>query len=533
MKAKHILSSALIALLFSTSSCRKGGQCEDGFFGLDRIKQTSDQKDPLAKNSFQDAMSCTVTTYEWEPEVENFLLLNPNDAIYPGAILGASTLSDGGYASIGGDRAPINISVDLQGISNASVEAPSGKLSDVRNAINELLNQEITGSQPARLESTRQRVHSKDQLKAAVGVKADGSWGSVAASFEYNNTEVNTMELVKFSQIYYTVNVDRPDNPSDFWTSCPDESVFKGDVPVYVSEVKYGRMALFMINSTLSATAVKAGLDASFGVYGTDINIETDYEKERLMENSDIYVKVMGGNSANGAITAVGELDEFFNYITEGAEYSSQNRGVPISYTLRFVDDNSIAKIITATEYTVRECEVLDENQHSEIPDPINDVVCAAKVLGDDKIGDDKKVFYTFDSELRISSDGKSILADISYEIQEHDDDTKGLGELNGVEVMTAPPGKIFIEIDDQSRDFSATGSIDGAVGSQIINFGDTPHASVSGTSGGNSIASIRILTNPTGSNNNLKESSNTCSAVYAHLSNVTFNNIITVLQEE
>lgn len=41
---------------------------------------------------------------------------------------------------------------------------------------------------------------------------------------------------------------------------------------------------------------------------------------------------------------------------TAGGNYSADSPGAPLAYTLRYLCDNSIAKIALAAEYTVREC---------------------------------------------------------------------------------------------------------------------------------------------------------------------------------
>ncbi len=542
------LSSALV--IFSSSCRKKSGACEDGFFGLDRIVQPNVQQTPQAVGQPQDlddGLNCTVQTYKWSPSVEEFLLLNPHDAIYPGAILGANSLTDGSFSSIGGERAPIDLSITLQGVNQTKITAPSGKLSDVNQAITDLLNQQLTGSEPAKYEYSEERVHSTEYLMAHVGASASGGWGEVNASFDYENTEQFTKYLVNFKQVYYTVNIDRPDDPSDFWVECPDESVFNGDVPVYVSSVKYGRMGLLMIESSLSSTTIEAHLDAAFSIATTDVAVDADFRMEQLLENSNIDIKIIGGNSTS-AIQSINGIDAFRDYILNGAEYSIDSRGEPLAYTLKFIDDNSTARIITATEYDVRECEVLEQNQLLVDLDPILDQICPLyfhQSGGDNKMGSGDNVDFDFSCRLEINVQDESQLhavLDVSAdEVNNSGGYDPTAGEITGVKkvVYTAPAGYRIIEINSDQELNNFHGRFNGEVSAVVVKYNEdgapaaqsvNPDAVTGVIGSGLSVDKLSILSNPNGSDNQF--STGSCTTTNVHVKDIFFKPVVVTLEE-
>lgn len=46
-------------------------------------------------------------------------------------------------------------------------------------------------------------------------------------------------------------------------------------------------------------------------------------------------------------------------YLLEGANFNLSSPGVPLSYTLKFVKDNSVAKLVNYDKFTIRECTIV------------------------------------------------------------------------------------------------------------------------------------------------------------------------------
>jgi thiol-activated cytolysin len=64
-------------------------------------------------------------------------------------------------------------------------------------------------------------------------------------------------------------------------------------------------------------------------------------------------VYVLGGSGGDAGF-AINGFDDFKKYINEGGSFSKESPGSPISYKLRYIHDNSIAKVVFAASYPIR-----------------------------------------------------------------------------------------------------------------------------------------------------------------------------------
>jgi len=176
-----------------------------------------------------------------------------SDSLWPGAIVGADSVLTGLFTQMVLPRAPERISVSLENLGGgktAEIKDPS--LSSYRDALASILDAEITGSTPANLYSEIEQVHSEEQLNMALGVQA--SWGlgvaSLKTSFSFSKKEVRSRYLVKYTQAYYTVDLDAPQSPAALLNPNVTLNDVKSQMdetkpPVYVSSITYGRMVVF------------------------------------------------------------------------------------------------------------------------------------------------------------------------------------------------------------------------------------------------------------------------------------------------
>src|SRR4051812_25594611 len=156
--------------------------------------------------------SCTTQDLKETRQYDRIVAYAANsDAMYPGAIVGADSVMTGLFTQVVLPRAPATISVSLEnlgGSKQAVIAAPS--LSAYRDAVSSILDAEITGSTAANLYSEIEEVHSEKQLSMALGVQA--SWGlgvaSLKSSFDFSNRNVMSRYVVRYTQTYYTVDLD-------------------------------------------------------------------------------------------------------------------------------------------------------------------------------------------------------------------------------------------------------------------------------------------------------------------------------------
>ena len=334
----------------------------------------------------------------------------------PGGLLKIESISDGSYIPLVGDRTPATFSISLTGINGSpKFTVEDFSLSNLRSAVNDLLNQEITGNTPAYISFEIQEIFSSEQLKVAVGGGYKSPGVKVSGNFNWGNNAVKSRFLVKFTQVYYTIDMDIPEKPSDLFHVVPDHISFGSYSPGYVSSVKYGRMALFTVESSEESSEMSSALQASFNGFVASGNIDISHGQQSVLNSSSIKAFIVGGD-ATEAVNAVGGVDGLMQYLTQGGNFSSQSKAAPLSYTMRFLKDNSIARVVLSSEYTIRNCEPLPTDTWQKKPFDENPYfICPDHVLGDDDWGG--KVEAKGDVELEI--DGQNIVADVDITFTE------------------------------------------------------------------------------------------------------------------
>ena len=369
-----------IGVLVFAGCGSSGGGGDDSLVDSQKIDENIaalyhlDQIEPFDEQPSGDAVSktyelegrtyeCSEQEYNVAAEYDEQLTLNPTtDILWPGAILDGATIDTGEYVPIVAARKPITISVSLVNIAGSKMRTVKDpKLSTMRNAIAEILGQDVTGATEARVTFEIVDVYSESQLDLAVGVTYKNGLNSVKNQFDFSNTEILSRTLVKFLQVYYTIDVDLPEKPSDLF----DQSVswetldkhISGQVsPMYVSTISYGRMALFSLESTYSSTQVHNALQASIAAINT--NVSVDMTHKSVLTESTMKATIIGG-SGQQAVQAVNGFDGLKEYMTSGGNYDKNTAAAPLAYKMRYLSDNGTCRIVMAQNYVVKSCNEL------------------------------------------------------------------------------------------------------------------------------------------------------------------------------
>lgn len=307
--------------------------------------------------------SCTQQNLQETRQFDKIVAYAANsDSMYPGALIGADSVLTGLFTQQVLDRAPATISVSLEnlgGKKSATIENPS--LSSYREALTGVLQQEITGSTPANQSSEIEEVHSKEQLDMALGVQA--SWGlgvaSLKTSFDWSKQETRSRYVVKFTQAYYTVDLDAPQSPSALLAPTVQLADVQAKMdeqhpPVYVSSVTYGRMVLFTFESEYSSQEMGAALEFAYRG-GVDVKGDVSINYKEMLSKSKITAFILGGD-AGTAVTTIDSYDKLIAFIKSGGNYTRESPGAPIAYKLNYLKDNSPARMSFTTDYTVKDC---------------------------------------------------------------------------------------------------------------------------------------------------------------------------------
>lgn len=367
--------SAIVFLIFLLISCGENLDLET-FDEQVNMLETFDQPSELSmaevlsqttpeQDSNNPGYECYTTKYMAAPGFDELLALDPtSDVIFPGAMLEGNSIPTGEYIPINVDRAPITLSISLQNLSGSPIiEIENPKLSTVRAGIKSILDQDVLSATPAKINFEITEVYSQEHLNIALGANYRAAGNSIQSSFDFNSSQYNNKFVLKYLQVYYTIDMDSPEKASDLFNNIPDVSDLGSTSPVYVSSMAYGRMVLYTIETNSSKTEVNAAFNATFSSGGADI--EGGYKS--IIEESNIKALVIGGSGASASQSIQGP-SEIYNFIAEGGDYSKDSPGAPLSYKLRFIKKGTpVARVVLSSEYDIRTCEFVSPTYKMKI----------------------------------------------------------------------------------------------------------------------------------------------------------------------
>jgi ribosomal protein L7Ae-like RNA K-turn-binding protein len=310
-------------------------------------------------------MICTTQKYQASASFDLNFLTNPTqNAIYPGALIYAEDLANGKYNNIktGKDCAPITISTSIAVFGSPMLKVENPSLATVRDGMTNIMINQERGDIDIQANFEIFEVSSKEELSLALGGHFESASATVNASFNYDKKSEMSMKVVKFAQIYYSMDIDPPSSPEDVFTNPKDaiEVMNSGKTPLYVSSITYGRIAYFFMKTKLTSEEIAAHIDGEYTgsvTVGGEVDLASSIEKGE----TKISALIIGGDGKED-IEAVTGYDGFIQMLKTGGKLSPSSLGVPVSYVLRFLSDNSVARVNLATSYVKRTCEPVKSN---------------------------------------------------------------------------------------------------------------------------------------------------------------------------
>jgi hypothetical protein len=287
-----------------------------------------------------------------------------SEILYLGSLIQGSGYI-GGLGSIKSlpiyQRAPLSISISFQMAGNSrDVENPD--LTSVNEAIGDLVETaqntgHVSGSS---IYYDKRICYSVEQTALALGLSFKYMAGSARTQLQYQSTSETSTVSAYFVQKMFTVSMGIPQRPSDLFSSeftqeLLNEQINLGrigpdNLPVYVSNIVYGRMMMLTMTSTYNETEIKAALEASY--YGIGGSVSAEHLT--ILQNSQIKMVTIGGEQTAALnYLKTGQLGEFFK------DDAPLTTAVPISYTLRNLGDNDIACVSETTDYDMVQNEIV------------------------------------------------------------------------------------------------------------------------------------------------------------------------------
>lgn len=334
-------------------------------------------KSPQVINAPQDTLinqdkkqfACTTTEYSLTSVPEKFVALNPNaDVLWPGEIVQGRSIAAGILDPVPVKRAPGTVTLTLVtgGENRFSEKVVEPNLSSMTQAQNMILSK-FEDNTPAKFSYRFTKVYSMEQLAVSLDANVSSVNWALSSTFDFNKSDIKNRILVEFTQEYYTMAYQPPQGAKDIFheTVTTDELAPYMSIdnpPMYVASVTYGRIFYYLFETTSSMTELEAAVAGTYQG-GVSVDGEVNTRHQKVINNCTIRSYGLGGNAQSAIEAATGDqyarLKKVMQFLQEGAHFSPQNPGVPISYTLRNVNDASQVKLALTTSYTARDCAVL------------------------------------------------------------------------------------------------------------------------------------------------------------------------------
>jgi hypothetical protein len=322
---------------------------------------------------------CEVTPYTVTRNPQDIVMYSPNQSIvFPGAFIQGVSHRDGLGSLLPliiDERAPINVSIPAIQTGTNFRQVSAVDQAHVASAVGDIIGSAVENGLQASSSIFWHMETYNSQQQFALSFNASGRYLGFEASAGggINRNSSETTVSAHFYQKMFTVVVAPPSTPggwfrSDFTPAKLQQQVSLNrigptNLPVYIGEVVYGRMMMFSITSTASATEIQATINASYStlVGGGSGGLST--RQQKILSESKIEITSVGGNdSATIAMIRSGNWSQYF---TSSAPLSTAE---PLSYTFYNVGDNSVASVTEATTYNVRTCAEAGAGQFDFLP---------------------------------------------------------------------------------------------------------------------------------------------------------------------
>ena len=295
----------------------------------------------------------------------DFAVLDPLPTIlWPGSFIqGKSIRGKGGFTAIPyiAKRQPGRISLQVTSGEKSLGTAGEGlwyeevqemRENEVAQAQSRLVRHWLESGAPASTSYTMQIVHSPEEAMIASGVDLDKSGGKLKTFLSSGFDKKKSHVLVKLYHRFYTLSYEDPEGGGKgaFMSTIEQSDLAPytraGNPICYVSSVSYGRAYYFLYESSESAYDLLDALSTSFKSFLDERRVESSVIKGirvRMLEQ---------GSSTNAGQGTVISPEKVFKLLEEGAQPSSKDVGVPISFTLKHLYDGQPVRMSNSLSYS-------------------------------------------------------------------------------------------------------------------------------------------------------------------------------------
>ncbi|MFW5707231.1 MAG: thiol-activated cytolysin family protein [Bacteroidota bacterium] len=312
--------------------------------------------------------SCQVQPFTLTDNPEQIVMYSPDrELLYAGALIQGKSHRDGLGSLLGlpiAERSPLRVSIP--GLANddnfRTIDNPNQATVD--QAIGSMIgNATASGlSTPSSITFKMETYYSEKQSALQMGISGRYLGFESSASGSIDQQQSETTVTAQFYQKMYEVVVEAPQSPGDFFSDDFTEEKLQQQInlgrigpdnlPVYVSNIVYGRMMMFSLTSTADESDVRATMQAGYNSIGGGVDVNLNDKQKTILQEAKIKITSIGGDAE--ATLAMIRSGDWSQYFTNSAPLSS---AAPLSYTFRNLGDGSIASVTETTEYNIRSCD--------------------------------------------------------------------------------------------------------------------------------------------------------------------------------
>ncbi|MEO0685731.1 MAG: thiol-activated cytolysin family protein, partial [Cyanobacteria bacterium J06649_11] len=326
-----------------------------------------------------------------------------------------------------------------------------GKLSAYRQSISDYLNQDLLRPISLNADYSYEFVYNEQQLSKAIRASLEiGKWLDISGSYDFESKKERTKVIVRFVQPYFQIDAD-PISPEEYFETPPTEEEMKQYGVdeyglLYVSKIVMGRQLFLMLESSDSREKIEKVLNAELNFWKVNGEFTNNEENAKIIQDSKLRIMVMGGDATRDAEVITNGLEGIKGFIDRGAEFDPKvNPGVPLSYQLKRLKDNTVFNTVIASEYPIRECEAIPQP-----PKTYNQTVHASPIephrMCPTKIGNGDRDFHgngpkvSVDMRLYVKNN-RELWVEVIWHLRETKTDwTEAKGDWD-FKLWTAPSG--------------------------------------------------------------------------------------------
>lgn len=261
--------------------------------------------------------------------------------IFLGSVITEQSINQGRYKPVGSIREwkkDITISFSLP-VKSATIKPSKSALQD---AIVEAVQERNFSGRQSQVFSYKMKQFSYyKELKLAFGANVNvGKFFNVDMAVNEGKTTSTTGLFIDFSQTYFSVDMDFPDDGNIFRSENIRQK-YESLNPVYVGSVNYGRKGIILVESSSSYNELSVAVRTAFKAKVVNGELSLDTKTKEILNNSKIQICIIGGEGDEATKTIEG-FHKFQEYIVKGGVYTKEIYGVPISFSGSYASDNSM-----------------------------------------------------------------------------------------------------------------------------------------------------------------------------------------------